>query len=287
MRATWRSGRVRPLVSRATATELARVLAYPKFALTTREREDLLDDYLPFCETAVLPDPPPPIPRVRDPCDRPVLELALAASAEAVVSGDGGMPALADAFPIPVLSLPRNSGDACRVSAERKDDAGGQPRCGNRSGSFPRVAALPASDGSSLRFPGWETGSGSMPRTRTPKVLEHIAVPAGPVRPPSHGVGRGLGADSGQPLRSFPFPGAVLCPGRGRRWRGRWGEPSPEGRGAGGLTRPHGDGQPARGALPCHRTRSAGEDDAPGGQTRGTAVPGILPVPLSGIPLPC
>ena len=104
VRATWRSGRVRPLVSRATATELIRVLAYPKFALTTGEREDLLDDYLPFCETVVLPDPPPPIPWVRDPCDRPVLELALAASADALVSGDGDLLALADAFPIPVLS---------------------------------------------------------------------------------------------------------------------------------------------------------------------------------------
>ena len=104
MRATWRSGHIRPLASRATATELIRVLGYPKFALTTGEREDLLDDYLPICETVVMPDPPPPTPRVRDRCDRPVLELALAASADALVSGDGDILALADAFPLPVLS---------------------------------------------------------------------------------------------------------------------------------------------------------------------------------------
>ena len=48
LRGAWRSGRIRPLAGRQTVAELIRVLAYPKFALSDAERQDLLDDYLPF-----------------------------------------------------------------------------------------------------------------------------------------------------------------------------------------------------------------------------------------------
>ena len=104
MRRAWRSGRVRPLADRRTAAELIRILAYPKFALNAGERRDLLDDYLPFCEIVTIPDPPPAIPECRDPFDRPFLELVLAGRAEALVTGDADILALAAAFPVPILS---------------------------------------------------------------------------------------------------------------------------------------------------------------------------------------
>ena len=104
LRGAWRSGRIRPLASRETATELIRVLAYPRFALHTGEQRDLLDDYLPFCETVVVPNPPPAVPECRDSFDRPFLELALAARADALVTGDADILVLAEAFPIPILS---------------------------------------------------------------------------------------------------------------------------------------------------------------------------------------
>ena len=104
LRGAWRSGALRPLASRATTVELARVLAYPKFGLDAEEQRDLLDDYLPFCETVPVPDPPPAVPECRDPFDRPFLELALAGRADALVTGDADLLALAGAFPVPILS---------------------------------------------------------------------------------------------------------------------------------------------------------------------------------------
>ena len=104
LRAAWRAGRVQPLVSGDTATELLRVLTYPKFGLTAEERQDLLDDYLPCCETVAVPEPPPTVPQCRDPFDQPFLELALAARADALITGDADLLALADSFAVPILS---------------------------------------------------------------------------------------------------------------------------------------------------------------------------------------
>ena len=99
----WRSGRIRPLASRRTTTELIRVLTYPKFALSAGDQQDLLDDYLPFCETVAVPEPPPTVPECRDPFDRPFLELALAGRADVLVTGDADILALAESFSVPIL----------------------------------------------------------------------------------------------------------------------------------------------------------------------------------------
>ncbi len=119
LRGAWRSGQIRPLASRQTSTELIRVLAYPKFSLTASERRDILDDYLPFCETVTLPNPPPPVPRCRDPFDQPFLELALAGRADALVTGDADLLALADRFPVSILSPA-----AYRQQLSRSEEAG-------------------------------------------------------------------------------------------------------------------------------------------------------------------
>ena len=68
LRHAWHSGTVRPLASRDTTTELVRVLHYPKFRLTRDEREELLDDYLPWCETIPVPSSIQ-VPDCRDPFD--------------------------------------------------------------------------------------------------------------------------------------------------------------------------------------------------------------------------
>lgn len=103
LRTTWQTGSVRPLVSRKTIDELLRVLCYPKFNLTDIEREDLLTDYLPWCETATIFNPPM-VPQCRDPFDLPFLELALAAKANALVTGDDDLLTLAQTFPVPILT---------------------------------------------------------------------------------------------------------------------------------------------------------------------------------------
>lgn len=97
VRTGWQSGRFVPLASAATALELLRVMAYPKFRLTPEDQADLLADYLPWVAVVAIPEPPPAIPRCRDPFDAPFLHLAVAGKAHALVSGDRDLLALAGA----------------------------------------------------------------------------------------------------------------------------------------------------------------------------------------------
>ena len=76
-----------PLVSAATAQELIRVLAYPKFRLARNEIDALLGEYLPFAEVvdvAVMTD----APLCRDPDDQMFVDLALQGRADVLVTGD-------------------------------------------------------------------------------------------------------------------------------------------------------------------------------------------------------
>ena len=103
LRQAWQSEAIRPLTSRDTTAELIRVLAYPKFHLNDDEREDLLADYLPWCETVRVLNPPL-VPACRDPFDRPFLELALVAQSDALVTGDADLLALTETFSVPILT---------------------------------------------------------------------------------------------------------------------------------------------------------------------------------------
>ena len=93
LRPCWQSGRLTPLLAPPTLRELLRVLAYPKFRLDPHDRERLLEDLLPWCKSWTAPIPPGPH-RVRDPHDQVFLDLALAAEASALVSGDADLLAL-------------------------------------------------------------------------------------------------------------------------------------------------------------------------------------------------
>ena len=103
LRRMWRSRAVVPLVSRETASELIRVLGYPKFNLTRDEQEDLLADYLPYCEPVVVEEPLT-LPDCRDPFDRPFLALAVAGAADVLVTGDADLLALAPDFAVPTMT---------------------------------------------------------------------------------------------------------------------------------------------------------------------------------------
>ena len=103
LRMAWQARRVCPLVSHETMNELIQALNYSTFDLTEDEREDLLADYLPWCE-AVIVSSPGEVPQCRDPFDRPFLELALVAQADALVTGDKDLLAMAHAFPLPILT---------------------------------------------------------------------------------------------------------------------------------------------------------------------------------------
>ena len=98
-----RSPDLQPIASRIRQ-RLVMTRAYPNFPLSGEDRQDLLDDCLSFCETAAVPEPPPRVPECRGPCDRKFLELALAGQADARVTGDGDLQALAEEFCVPILS---------------------------------------------------------------------------------------------------------------------------------------------------------------------------------------
>ncbi|MDO1528570.1 putative toxin-antitoxin system toxin component, PIN family [Fulvimonas sp. R45] len=104
LRLAWQAALCVPLVSRATAAELIRVLAYPRFKLTPDEQHDLLADYLPWTEAFRIPESPPRTPPCRDPHDLPFLQLALAAKADALVTGDADLHVLAPLRGLAILT---------------------------------------------------------------------------------------------------------------------------------------------------------------------------------------
>ncbi|WP_341738830.1 putative toxin-antitoxin system toxin component, PIN family [Microcoleus sp. CAWBG640] len=105
LRSAWQNNRFIPLASEVTIAELVRVLTYPKFKLTNSEQEDLLSDYLPFCDTVLMPDTLPVVPECRDPFDIPFLLLAVVGQANYLVTGDGDLLCLSDKFSCPILTV--------------------------------------------------------------------------------------------------------------------------------------------------------------------------------------
>jgi len=104
LRLAWQSAQCQPLLSSVTAAELIRVLAYPKFKLTTADQQELLADYLPYCTTVRMPARPPATPDCRDKFDLPFLQLAVVGKADYLVTGDQDLLALAGQFACPIIT---------------------------------------------------------------------------------------------------------------------------------------------------------------------------------------
>jgi putative PIN family toxin of toxin-antitoxin system len=93
LRAHWRAGDASPLASRATIEELTRVLRYPKFQLSSDNRDELLAEYLPYCEIVKVTRKSKLA--CRDKNDQPFLDLAESGKADLLVTGDRDLLALA------------------------------------------------------------------------------------------------------------------------------------------------------------------------------------------------
>ncbi|MGA7886651.1 MAG: putative toxin-antitoxin system toxin component, PIN family [Acidobacteriaceae bacterium] len=93
LRRYWQQGDCVPLISSATAAELTRVLAYPKFRLELEVRRELLGDYLPWCDVVEVRSSCPQV--CRDSQDQPFLDLAHYGEAQVLVSSDLDLLALA------------------------------------------------------------------------------------------------------------------------------------------------------------------------------------------------
>ena len=64
----------------------------------------LLGDLLPYAETIDQPTPAPETPRCRDPDDQVFLDLLVATGADALVTGDGDLLAIAAQSHLPILT---------------------------------------------------------------------------------------------------------------------------------------------------------------------------------------
>ena len=82
----WQGGLCEALVSRATAMELMRILAYPKFRLTPGEQREALANHIPCCEPVEIAETCP-VP-CRDAKDQLFLDLAHSGNADVRVTGD-------------------------------------------------------------------------------------------------------------------------------------------------------------------------------------------------------
>jgi uncharacterized protein len=95
LRAAWQSESIKLLINKPTTEELLRVLAYPKFKLNTSEQQEILAEALPFAEVVATSKRLPKLPTCRDPFDQIFLELAAAGKADALLTGDLDLLALA------------------------------------------------------------------------------------------------------------------------------------------------------------------------------------------------
>ena len=105
VRRAWQASAFTPLGSTATAQELVRVLAYPKFRLTVADQQELLADYLPHTTTVRIPNPRPNVPECRDPFDMMFLHLTVAGKAKMLVTGDRDPLALSGQTKFTILKL--------------------------------------------------------------------------------------------------------------------------------------------------------------------------------------
>ena len=104
LREAWAAGKVIPVVSKETVTELVRVLGYPKLRLNAEETKNLLALYLEHAETVGEVKTSARVPVCRDEDDRVFLRLAYAARVDALVTGDADLLDVAASSKIPILA---------------------------------------------------------------------------------------------------------------------------------------------------------------------------------------
>ncbi|HAS81245.1 MAG TPA: putative toxin-antitoxin system toxin component, PIN family [Verrucomicrobia bacterium] len=99
----WQQGQVVALLSKETASELLRVLAYPKFKLSHEEQQCILQAFVPYAETVVTRRSRH-LPLCRDPHDQKFLILADQGNADYLVTGDDDLLTIKNFEPCPIIT---------------------------------------------------------------------------------------------------------------------------------------------------------------------------------------
>ncbi|OYV74171.1 MAG: putative toxin-antitoxin system toxin component, PIN family [Deltaproteobacteria bacterium 21-66-5] len=101
----WRAGRLRLVLSRETADELLRVMAYPKFRLTHAEITFLFDtELLPFADVIDLTAAKREQRWCRDPADDSFIRCAKAGKCVRLITGDDDLLSLKRVGKVAILS---------------------------------------------------------------------------------------------------------------------------------------------------------------------------------------
>ena len=107
LRLCWQSQQLIPLASKATISELIRVLAYPKFKLSSVEQRSFLDEYLPYVQTIIKLEALSEAIVCKDSDDIKFLELAITANADYLITGDKDLLVLPQVLPLKIIT-PQN-----------------------------------------------------------------------------------------------------------------------------------------------------------------------------------
>ena len=104
LRLCWQSQQLIPPASKATISELIRVLAYPKFKLSSIEQRSFLDEYLPYVQTIIKLEALSEAITCRDSDDIKFLELAITANADYLITGDKDLLVLPQMFQFKIIT---------------------------------------------------------------------------------------------------------------------------------------------------------------------------------------
>lgn len=104
LRTLWQSGKIIPLGSKATISELIRVLTYPKFKLSISEQQSFIDEYLPYIQTISMIEKMIDTSICRDINDMMFLELAFAGKTDYLITGDKDLLVLQQRFAFQIIA---------------------------------------------------------------------------------------------------------------------------------------------------------------------------------------
>lgn len=105
LRQAWEQSILIPIIAKETVEELLRVLAYPKFQLSTDEQEILLSSYLQNAEICQNIQCYSRDFLCRDPFDQKFIDLALSSQAQGIMTGDQDLLVMQKSLPLPVYEL--------------------------------------------------------------------------------------------------------------------------------------------------------------------------------------
>ena len=104
LRTLWQSGKIIPIGSKATISELIRVLAYPKFKLSDIDQQSFLDEYLPYIKTFTKVEKIVDTSICKYINDVMFLELALAGKADYLITGDNDLLEVQQIFKFKIIT---------------------------------------------------------------------------------------------------------------------------------------------------------------------------------------